>query len=83
MDESMEVFAKRIKELRNEKDLTVRMLAEELKISHSSISYYENCKREATLSVLKAYSTFFNVSLDYLMGFSDERNKCYGQDKET
>ncbi len=73
MNESVAVFAKRIKELRNERNLTVRILAEELGISHSAITYYENCQREATLSILKLYSTFFNVSLDYLMGISDER----------
>jgi transcriptional regulator with XRE-family HTH domain len=80
MEECMKVFAQRIKELRIEKDLTVRMLAEKLNISHAAISYYENCHREATLSVLNLYSKFFDVSLDYLMGISDERGKYYGKD---
>jgi transcriptional regulator with XRE-family HTH domain len=40
---SIEVFAKRARELRNGKGLTTRMLAAELGISCALISYYENC----------------------------------------
>jgi transcriptional regulator with XRE-family HTH domain len=71
---SIEVFAKRARELRNGKGLTTRMLAAELGISCALISYYENCKREPTLSALKAYAKFFNVTIDYLAGLSDRRN---------
>lgn len=74
MDESIKIFAQRIKDLRTERNLTIRMLAAELKISAGAISYYENCQREATLSVLRLYSKYFDVSLDYLMGESDERS---------
>ena len=65
------IFASRIKELRENHNMTIRMLADELKISYSSISLYENAKREPTLSVMKAYAKYFNVTLDYLSGLED------------
>lgn len=64
----IEVFAYRIRKLRESKNLTTRMLAEELGISNAAISFYENCKREPTLSVMEAYSKYFKVTLDYLAG---------------
>jgi transcriptional regulator with XRE-family HTH domain len=62
----LSTFARKIKKLRESRNLTTRMLAEELGISHGQISKYENDKTEPTLSVLRAYSKFFNVTLDYL-----------------
>ncbi len=68
---SQQIFAERIKKLRESKSMTTRMLAEELGISHMAISYYENCKREPTLSVMKEYAKYFNVTLDYLAGMEE------------
>ena len=59
---SIEIFAKRAKELRKSKGLTTRMLAAELNMSCALISYYENEKREPTLSALKAYVRPQNIS---------------------
>ncbi len=70
----MEIFSVRIKKLRTEAALTVRMLGEILGISHASIVYYENCKREPTLSVLQAYARHFNVTVDYLIGMDGDKN---------
>ena len=71
---SIEIFAKRAKELRKSKGLTTRMLAAELNISCALISYYENGKREPTLSALRAYAQYFNVTMDYLAGLTDRRD---------
>lgn len=48
-----EVFAERIKKLRESKGMGVRELAAELGISHSAISLYESCKREPTVTPSK------------------------------
>jgi repressor LexA len=69
----IEVFSKNIKALREAKGLSTRAMGEEIGVSHVAISYYENCKREPTLSVMEAYSKYFNVSIDYLIGLSNER----------
>jgi transcriptional regulator with XRE-family HTH domain len=71
---SIEIFAKRAKELRKSKGLTTRMLAAELNMSCALISYYENEKREPTLSALKAYAKYFNVTMDYLAGMENGRD---------
>ena len=71
---SIEVFAKRARELRKSKNFTTRMMATELNLSCALISYYENRKREPTLSALKAYAQYFNVTMDYLAGMTDRRD---------
>mgnify|MGYP000846016600 CR=1 FL=1 len=62
----MSPFAQKSRKLRESRNLSTRMLAEELQISHSQISKYENDKTEPTLSVLRKYAAFFGVTLDYL-----------------
>jgi transcriptional regulator with XRE-family HTH domain len=62
----MSVFANKIRKLRENRNLTTRMMAEELNVSSSQISKYENDIHEPTLTVLKAYANYFNVTLDYL-----------------
>lgn len=63
----MSVFSNKIRKLRESRNLSTRMLAQELKIvSCGQISKYENDVHEPTLTVLKAYSKYFNVTLDYL-----------------
>jgi transcriptional regulator with XRE-family HTH domain len=68
----MSVFAEKIKKLRMDKNLSTRMLAEELGVSFSMVSKYENDVNEPTLSILKAYAKVFNVTLDYLCDDSIE-----------
>jgi transcriptional regulator with XRE-family HTH domain len=70
-----EIFADRIKKLREGKGLSVRGLAAELGIGNSSLSQYENCKRTPGLDICKMFADYFNVSVDYLAGFTDEPRK--------
>lgn len=65
------IFAKRLRELRELKGLGVRELANELGISHSSISLYENEKREPTVGICKLFADYFGVTCDYLIGLTD------------
>jgi transcriptional regulator with XRE-family HTH domain len=62
----MSVFASKIRNLRESKGMTTRMLAEEIGISNGQISKYENDIHEPTLSILNKYKEYFGVSLDYL-----------------
>ena len=64
----------RIKELREEKNLSQLELAKNLNLTQQSISLYEKGDREPSIDVLKNIANFFNVSLDYLLGKSDIRN---------
>lgn len=65
---------KKIKELRNEHNITMKKLGEIVGVSESAISQYENGKRQPDIETLKVFADFFNVSIDYLLGKSDLRN---------
>ncbi len=58
----------RIKELRIERNLTLRDLANIIGINYSTIGCYETEKREPNIDLLKKFTSFFEVSLDYICG---------------
>lgn len=63
----------RIKQLRNERKLTIRELGAMLNMSHSNISEVENGRVGLTTENAIMFATFFGVSTDYLLGVSDYR----------
>ena len=65
-------MAERLRLLRHEKELDQNTLAKELQLSNASISYWENAKQEPSASALFKLASFFNVSVDYLLGLTDE-----------
>ncbi len=65
-------MSERIKELRKEKNIGQNKLAEEIKISNASISYYETGKQEPTAETIFKLANYFNVSADYILGLKDE-----------
>lgn len=60
----------RIKELREERGLTVRKLSELIGIQYQSINRYENEVRDISTDLLKVFASFFEVSIDYLLMYS-------------
>lgn len=64
----------RLKLLREEKGLSQPEMANFLKISVPAYSYYENEKRDMSTVIQKKLANFFGVSIDYLVGNSNERN---------
>lgn len=70
----MATFNERLKELRKEKSITIEKLAEDLGSAKSTISRYENGLREPKKDFLEMLCDYFNVSIDYLLGRTDERN---------
>ncbi len=67
----MEKFAERLKELRQEKGLSIQGLAKEIKISSSSLCRWENCQADVKGSQLIIIARYFGVTIDYLMGLED------------
>lgn len=63
----------RLKELRKEKNITQIKLAMELNMSQNTISRYETGERQAGYDELIKIADYFNVSIDYLLGRSNER----------
>ncbi len=68
----MNGFGEKIKELRKEKGLTQKMLAEKIGQAQSTIFYWEQNKQEPTISSLKKLCEVFEVSADYLLGATEE-----------
>ncbi|WP_291636651.1 helix-turn-helix transcriptional regulator [Clostridium sp.] len=78
--EFRKVFAKRLKMLRIDKKMTLKELATalqqkyEIEITYGSISNYERAFRIPSLNVLANIANYFDVTSDYLLGITDERN---------
>lgn len=68
------LLSNRLKELRIERELLQKDIAQELNITSSAYGFYEQGKRTPDADTLNKLSEYFNVSLDYLMGKSDIRN---------
>ena len=70
----MELLAKRLFLLRQERKLTRKAVAEELHIVERTYQRYENAEREPTASVLVELADFYGVTIDYLVGRTDVRS---------
>ena len=68
------MFQERIKELRKKAKLTQKQVAEKLDMPQSLYSNLERGIKQANQKRLKQFSDFYNVSTDYLLGNTDNRN---------
>ena len=67
-------YANRIKELRCSRGLSQKQLAEGTCLTVTAIQNYEYGTRQPAFDALIALADFFGVSLDYLVGRSDDPN---------
>lgn len=58
----------RIKDLREDNDLTQKQIAEILLCDQSLYSKYERKEREIPLALIVKLADYYNVSIDYLVG---------------
>ena len=65
-------FSERLVLLRKSNGLTQKKLAEEMELSELAIQNYESQRRKPAFDVLIALADYFDVSLDYLVGRSDD-----------
>ena len=72
----------RIRNLREDKDLSQRVLAEYLQIHQTTYSDYERGNLKIPPDVLIKLSKFYGVSVDYLLGLTDE-TQPYSQQKKS
>jgi transcriptional regulator with XRE-family HTH domain len=70
----MSTFGKRLKQLRNENDKTLDEMKVILETTKATLSRYENDKLSPKIHFAKKAAGYFNVSLDYIMGSTDDRN---------
>lgn len=68
------IFLNRLKELRKEKGVSLKEVANSVGLAESQLSYYENGKREPRdKETWEKLANYFNVSVGYLMGVSNQR----------
>ena len=74
MKAALDTFSKRLRQLREEFNLSQEAMAERINISRVSIVNYESGKRTPDIEVIASLSREFNISSDYLLGLSDFRD---------
>lgn len=75
------IIGKRIKELRNIRNLNQHQVAQELQVSRQMYSSYESGKREPDLQTVVKIANYFGISLDELLNLDDyteEEKKTVG-----
>ena len=63
---------RRIRDLREDHDLTQKQMASKLNCSQQVYSNYELGQRDIPTDILIKLSAFYHVSVDYILGISDD-----------
>ncbi len=72
----------RIREVRKNKKMTAKQLAELVNVAESTMSLYENGKREPDYNTLLKIAACLGVTVDYLLGKDDEQKEKNASDGE-
>ena len=65
-------FGERIRNLREDRDLTQSELGAQVNMTQRKISYNERGKYEPSIDDIVSLCKFFDVSSDYLLGLNDK-----------
>lgn len=68
------MYLKRLKDLREDNDLTQKEIASILNMKQQQYSRYENGEYELPLSCLIKLAKYYNVSTDYILNLSNIKN---------
>jgi len=66
----------RIRNLRIDKDLTQKQVADELNIASNTLSQYETGARNIPNDILIKIADYYNTSIDYLLERTDNPKSC-------
>ncbi|MBM7622994.1 helix-turn-helix domain-containing protein [Sporohalobacter salinus] len=75
-------FSERLKKLRKEYGLRQKDVAKDLNLTPSAIGFYEQGKRNPDYKILSELADYFEVSVDYLLGRTNER-RLYSEKSQT
>jgi transcriptional regulator with XRE-family HTH domain len=67
------MYGERIRELRKEKNMSLKQLAEELDMPLTTLGNYEREERHPDFDTTAAIASYFGVTIDYLIGRSEKR----------
>ncbi len=68
------MFHQRIRDLREDADLSQEKIARVLCMSQQGYSKYETGENDIPTKILIALALFHNTSIDYLLGLTNEKN---------
>jgi transcriptional regulator with XRE-family HTH domain len=71
--EPKDIFGERLKEIREEHQLSQEQLAKKIDTQKQNISRYENKKREPGINIVTKVADFFGISIDYLVGRKNQK----------
>ena len=74
-------YYERIKDLREDQDLTQQEVASILNTSQSYYAQYENNKRQMPFDRAIELAKFYNVSLDYIAGLTNTKRTLLSNEK--
>lgn len=63
----------RLKDLREDSEIKQTDIAKYLNVRQNTYSQYENGQRQIPIDMLIALAKFYNTSVDYLLGLTNER----------
>lgn len=63
---------RRIRDFREDRDLTQKQMGEAVGVSQRTYAYYESGQRMLTPQILCALARFHNTSVDYLLELTDD-----------
>ena len=61
----------RLKDLREDLDITQKSIAEYLHVKQNTYSQYENGQRQIPIDMLIALAKYYKTSIDYIVGLTD------------
>lgn len=68
----METFSERLRQLRKDNNITLKELAKEIEVTDATLSRYQNDVRKPNIDIIIKIANYFEVSIDYLLGKSNE-----------
>ena len=71
MNNVIDIFAKRLKELRKDKGLSITQLARELGLSYNAIRRWELKMQIPNIEMLTLIANYFNETPNYLLGYEN------------
>ncbi len=70
-------YYNRLRDLRGDKDLTQKELAEKFSMQPTQYRRYESGESDLPLEWAKKFAVYYNVSIDYIAGIIDTPNKLF------
>ena len=71
MSKVFDIFSDRLKDLRNERGLSIKKLAKALGISDVAIGRWERKMQVPNIEMLVLIADYFDVAPNYLLGYED------------